>query len=174
MPIASSTTIIPFYGKFDELSNFYPATFTHERLIYKSSEQAYQATKARFFGDTASWHAILRTDDPVQIKRIGKTVANFDRTRWRLVANSFMKAILKSKFSQNQHLKDFLLSTGDKILVEANPHDTYWGIGISKRDLFGSRKNSKRKFQGEFHGHNHLGQILGELRSEFRQQLNQP
>ncbi|WP_219999767.1 NADAR domain-containing protein [Gilliamella apicola] len=28
-----------------------------------------------------------------------------------------------AKFNQNEHLKKILLSTGNKILVEASPHD---------------------------------------------------
>ena len=36
----------------------------------------------------------------------------------------------KAKFSQNDELKEFLLSTGDAILVEASPYDRIWGIGL--------------------------------------------
>jgi ribA/ribD-fused uncharacterized protein len=35
------------------------------------------------------------------------------------------------KFSQHEELKQFLLQTGDKILVEASPVDFIWGIGLS-------------------------------------------
>ena len=37
-----------------------------------------------------------------------------------------------AKFSQNEKLLDFLLSTDDKILVEASPKDTVWGIGLDE------------------------------------------
>lgn len=29
-------------------------------------------------------------------------------------------------------MRDFLLDTGDKILVEASPYDTIWGIGMKE------------------------------------------
>ena len=35
-----------------------------------------------------------------------------------------------AKFSHNEKPLDFLLSTDDKILVEASPKDTVWGIGL--------------------------------------------
>ena len=42
------------------------------------------------------------------------------------VAEEKIKPGLVSKFSQNQFLKDFLLSTGDNVLVEAS-YDKIWG-----------------------------------------------
>ena len=35
------------------------------------------------------------------------------------------------KFGQNEKLKEFLLSTGDRVLVEASPVDKIWGIGLA-------------------------------------------
>ena len=36
--------------------------------------------------------------------------------------------------SQNPELKEFLLNTGDSILVEASPVDAIWGIGLAADD----------------------------------------
>ena len=35
---------------------------------------------------------------------------------------------------QNSALRSFLLSTGDKVLVEASPTDRVWGIGLGKNN----------------------------------------
>ena len=35
------------------------------------------------------------------------------------------------KFSQNRDLREFLLSTGDSVLVEASPYDNIWGIRLA-------------------------------------------
>lgn len=40
----------------------------------------------------------------------------------------------REKFLQNDDLKQFLLSTGDKVLVEASPTDRIWGIGLGKNN----------------------------------------
>lgn len=37
-----------------------------------------------------------------------------------------------AKFSQNKRLAEFLLSTKQKILVEASPVDKIWGIGLAE------------------------------------------
>ena len=37
-----------------------------------------------------------------------------------------------AKFSQSNQLMEYLLGTGNKILVEASPKDTIWGIGLSE------------------------------------------
>ena len=41
-----------------------------------------------------------------------------------------MVSVNLAKFGQNPRLKATLLSTEDKILVEASEFDTVWGIGI--------------------------------------------
>jgi hypothetical protein len=39
-----------------------------------------------------------------------------------------------AKFSQNSSLKNVLLSTGDRTIVEASPEDRIWGIGMHWTD----------------------------------------
>ena len=62
-----------------------------------------------------------------------------------------------AKFSQNEKPLDFLLSTDDKILVEASPKDTVWGIGL---DESSSEAIQPLKWIGE----NLLGFALMEVR----------
>ena len=44
-----------------------------------------------------------------------------------------MYKALKAKFSQNSDIRDMLLKTNDRMLVEDSPHDAYWGIGKDKK-----------------------------------------
>ena len=37
---------------------------------------------------------------------------------------------ITAKFTQNPHLRDFLLSTGENKLIEANPKDFFLGAGM--------------------------------------------
>ena len=41
-----------------------------------------------------------------------------------------MIEVLRAKFSQNEDLKQILLETGDRILVEGSPYDKIWGVKI--------------------------------------------
>lgn len=71
------------------------------------------------------------------------------RSDWEGIKIDVMYRALKSKFSIYPHLNSMLLSTAGSILVEASPHDLFWGGGR----------------EGE--GLNHLGRLLMQLRSEF-------
>ena len=65
------------------------------------------------------------------------------------------------KFLQNPALKDFLLRTGDKILVEASPRDRIWGIGMGA-------SNENAENPAAWRGRNLLGFALMEVRDELR------
>ncbi len=65
------------------------------------------------------------------------------------------------KFSQNEELKNFLLSTNNKILAEASPYDKIWGIGIGQDDKDAYNID---KWKGE----NLLGKALMKVREELR------
>ncbi len=39
---------------------------------------------------------------------------------------------VKAKFGQSQFHRNYLLSTGDKVLAEVNPRDIHWSIRIYK------------------------------------------
>ena len=72
--------------------------------------------------------------DPKEIKALGREVRNFDESIWQ---NYRMEIVITGnlhKFMDNEDLREFLLSTGDKILVEASPYDTVWGIGMKEDD----------------------------------------
>ena len=67
------------------------------------------------------------------MKALGRKVRNFDPQVWDKLKYSIVLNGNYYKFTQNKEMMDFLLSTGDKILVEASPVDTIWGIGLGKR-----------------------------------------
>lgn len=118
------------------------------------------ACKAELFGDQEIRKQILGCSDPKQIKALGRKVRGFDQAVW----DKFKYAIVLNgnwcKFSQNRELREFLLSTGDSVLVEASPYDRIWGIQLSAdapeaQNPFGWR------------GENLLGFALMEVRDEL-------
>ena len=60
-------------------------------------------------------------------------------------------------------MKDFLLSTGDKLLVEASPYDKIWGIGLSEN------KAKQMKLE-EWPGKNYLGKCLMSVREKLKKE----
>jgi ribA/ribD-fused uncharacterized protein len=116
------------------LSQWWPASFCIDGQKYASAEHYMMAQKARLFGDEGMFCAVLSAASPAQAKSIGRRVRGFDEERW--VAHRFDIAVRGNvaKFGQNHQLQDWLLATGEMVLVEASPVDKIWGIGLSADD----------------------------------------
>lgn len=133
-----------FRGEYAFLSNFYPSPVEWDGVTYPTIEHAYQAAK------TVTPLERLRLEGcstPGKAKRLGKTVTM--RVGWEDMKQSVMQDLIQQKF-RNPKLRELLLATGDKMLVEGNDWgDTYWGVCNGK-------------------GHNWLGRILMGVRSAIQ------
>ena len=63
------------------------------------------------------------------------------------------------KFSQNEELKEVLLGTGDRQIIETSPNDRLWGIGFNSEEAEGNESNW---------GENKLGKALERVRGMLR------
>ena len=116
------------------LSNWYMSDFEVDGIRYSSMEQYMMYQKARYFNDEHMMEEILKTDNPKEIKALGRKVSNFNNVYWNGIRQVVVFKGLLSKFSQNQILKEKLKSTGDSILAECSVNDKIWGIGFSMED----------------------------------------
>lgn len=123
-----------FYQARDVFSQWHPSRFEINQIVFSNAEQAMMYYKAKLFKDEHSAKLILETTDPSTIKRLGRQVKNFNESTWKSHRERIVTQINLAKFSQNPSLQTALLSTGDKILVEASPYDKIWGIGYAKKD----------------------------------------
>lgn len=117
------------------LSQWWEAPFTVDGVNYPTAEHYMMAEKARLFGDPDICQAILAAETPEQAKELGRQVRGFDGAAWTRQRVPVVTRGNTAKFGQNPALKAFLLSTGEKILVEASPLDGIWGIGLAEDDL---------------------------------------
>lgn len=113
-------------------SQWFHAPFTLDNIEYKTSEHWMMANKAKLFGDNETFEKIIRVDKPGEAKELGRQVRNFDQLTWDKQKYEIVRAGNIHKFSQNQKLKNYLINTGDRVLVEASPVDTIWGIGLTR------------------------------------------
>ena len=144
------------------LSQWWPDEFEEDGLQYKTTEHWMMAEKARLFEDQQHLQAILQADTPEEAKQLGRKVKGFDQQVWM---DHRFEIVVKGnllKFSQNEHLKDFLVNTGNRILVEASPTDRIWGIGM-QQDEPGIESPKK------WNGLNLLGFALMEVRDELQE-----
>ncbi|KAK4433051.1 Riboflavin biosynthesis protein PYRR, chloroplastic [Sesamum alatum] len=157
-------SIIFFYKTWDpygSFSNFslHPIQLPDENgdnYSWPSVEHYYQAHKFVGLDDPVAKNCleeIKSSKSPEEAARIGRRMQrqhpNLVRPDWESVKIDVMYRALKCKFSTYPNLTSMLLSTAGSVLVEASPHDLFWGGG---RD-------------GE--GLNYLGRLLMQLRSEF-------
>jgi len=113
-------------------SQWFPAPFSVDGVLYKTAEHWMMAGKARLFNDDVMLQAILNADKPGQAKAFGRKVKGFDQETWMQSAAAIVVKGNVEKFSQHPPLKQHLMNTGYKILVEASPVDFIWGIGLAK------------------------------------------
>jgi ribA/ribD-fused uncharacterized protein len=113
------------------LSQWYPAPFTVDGKRYATAEHAMMAGKARLFGDAEAERLVFASDDPSMAKRAGRRVRGFDEETWAAHRYDLVVAANAAKFGQRPKLTEFLLATGDRVLAEASPYDTVWGIGLA-------------------------------------------
>lgn len=109
-------------------SNWCPATFVYKGHKFNNSEQAFMWEKAMCFNDVDTAAEILLSNHPSVAKKLGRTVKNYDDTKWAEVRYQIMIDVNIAKFSQNEELKKELFSHSD--FVEASPEDKIWGIGM--------------------------------------------
>lgn len=152
-----------FYGKNSPLSNHHKCEFAAESDKFNCVEQYLFYRKAVHAGDEVAAYRVMASQDPAEMKALGKRIKVPDQTMWGEIEQEVLTKGCRLKYEQNPHLKDFLLSTGDTVLGEANPHDSHWGTGHSLHD-----ENAFK--QAHWTGTNLMGKILMDLRAVFQQQ----
>lgn len=148
--------------KFDEFIGFYPREFfvfdnfssfrvLVDGVLYCTVEHAYQSIK---FLETAPEIAKQITECYSAHEAQKIAYANKDKQRkdWDDIKLQVMEKLLRLKLEQNPYVKKKLLLTGDLIICEDSPKDSFWGIG-KNRD-----------------GRNELGKLWMKLREELKQQ----
>lgn len=144
------------------LSQWWMSPFIAGGQTYCCAEQYMMGMKATLFRDWETKGLILNSNDPREIKRLGRKVKGFVPDVWDRHKRGIVYNGNYAKFSQNDYLTHFLMSTGDKVLVEASPYDTVWGIGLRV-------ENACAKNPATWRGENLLGFALMSVRETLRQ-----
>ena len=153
---------VGFLGFLSPLSNFHPCDLKVNGYSYKSVEHFYQVRRAELCNERELSAKLHVMDTAREVKQ---SVNDFKRKNpGKLVLPEkgnleIMKTGLAAKF-QCHSLRDFLLATGNKAIVECNAYDTFWscGFGLDNPDF---------AFRSKWKGKNHLGNLLQELRSDL-------
>jgi len=142
-------------------SQWFEAAFEVHGVSYATAEHYMMAEKARLFDESAI-AAIVASANPGEAKKLGRQIRNFDQAVWEDNRFEIVVRGNLSKFSQHEPLKQYLLETGDRILVEVSPHDRIWGIGLAANDPAAQNPYGWR-------GLNLLGFALMAVREELKE-----
>ncbi len=142
------------------LSQWYESSFDIGGITYQTAEHYMMAEKARLFRDKESELKVIKAKNPGEAKKVGRSVNNFNEGLWRQHRFNIVIKGNTAKFKQNPELKEFLITTGNRVLVEASPVDRIWGIGMASDHPSVENPNLWK-------GLNLLGFALMEVRSQL-------
>lgn len=144
-----------FYGHTSPFSNFYKSKFQLYNIEFSCVEQAIMYHRARQAGDRYTAYRILREDNPVTMKRLGNQYRPKTDLEWSQ-EEVVVKEAVTQKFARDD-LKQQLLDTGEKRILECNPYDRVYSTGVPANDIGLDTL--------QYPGKNVLGKILEEVRA---------
>jgi ribA/ribD-fused uncharacterized protein len=147
--------VIHFYhlgDPYGEFSNFARYPIPLHGKTWPTSEHFFQAQK---YAGTPREEEVRLAKTPSEAARLGRDRQVPLRRDWESSKDAIMREAVLAKFTQQEELRELLLSTGDVTLVEHTENDSYWGDG------------------GDGSGRNMLGRILMEVRAELRRQAQE-
>jgi ribA/ribD-fused uncharacterized protein len=136
------------YGCF---SNFSPHSVTIAGEKWQTVEHYYQAHKYVGTVNAAMIEKIRWAETPEMAASLGRDRALTLRQDWEEVKRDIMGRGVLTKFRTHADIRQVLLSTEDRLLVEDSPTDYYWGCGKEET------------------GRNELGKILMQVRACLRE-----
>ncbi|KAI4157675.1 MAG: hypothetical protein L6R39_000626 [Caloplaca ligustica] len=157
------------------LSQWYNTAFTAVSpdpdaapMTFTTTEQYMMYHKAMLFNDREIADQIMLADTPKLQQALGRKVKNFDSETWNAHREKIVEEGNWNKFCNSKSgttLRDMLVKTGKRELVEASPVDrrVIWGIGYGANNADQFRENW---------GENLLGKALMRVRDRINAQPN--
>ena len=142
------------------LSQWYNSSFKLDEISFPTAEHYMMYEKAKLFDDIDAMDKVLKAKNPGAVKAVGRSVRGFDQAIWDANKFDLVVNVNLAKFGSNVDLSNFLLSTGNRVLVEASPVDKVWGIGFAEGDDASTNPNLWK-------GENLLGFALMEVRDQL-------
>ncbi len=138
---------VKFYeGPFYMFSNFASFAVVWRGKLWPTSEHAYQAAK---FNHPTLQEGIRKATSAHMAKKIAEQYDEQKRPDWHEVNVAIMEEILRAKLEQHPYIREKLIKTGERKMIEDSPKDAFWGRGPDHQ------------------GQNHLGRIWMKLREEI-------
>jgi ribA/ribD-fused uncharacterized protein len=146
-----------FFTKKSEFSNHFECSFEIDGNKYCSTEQYLFSAKANHVGEEKIAAEIMASTTGAKAKELGERVQWPAKDSWKEMGYRWLWTANHAKYIQNPELLQKLKDTKGTRLVECNPHDCFWGIGLSENNPASSDRKKWR-------GRNMFGDLLTHLR----------
>jgi len=155
-----------FWREFEEpygfLSQWYECSFDVDGVTYLTAEMWMMIQKAKLFGDEEIARKMMETTVPAEHQALGRKAKGFDRKKWDQHKSRIVEDGNFHKFTKSTpEMREKLLATGDRELVEASPMDRIWGVGFGAADAEANR---------EQWGENRLGKAIMAARDRIKRE----
>lgn len=137
-----------FSSPYDVLNNWGANRVKVWGKNFTSAEHAYQYKKFETTSPEVA-ESIFRAPSPWATYQIARQSGSLARKDWHTIKLSIMEEIIRAKAQQNDDVREQLMKTGNREIIENSPWDEFWGCGKSGKGL------------------NHLGKLWMKVRSEF-------
>ncbi len=118
---------------------------------WQTAEHYYQACKFSTEDAMGAYSKkILACDTGIAANKLGNCWWKRKRPDFKQVRKIIMTRALYSKVQQHSEVKDYLMASGEQLIVETSLYGHYWGIGRDQR------------------GENHMGKIWMDIRAKLR------
>lgn len=117
-----------FTTAFHPLDNFSAHVIHLWDQEFPTAEHAFQWKKFSVVASDVA-NAILSSKSPDAVKKISNTHKDQTPETWHAEKVSVMEEILHAKTAQHEDVREILLKTGGRRIVENSPVDSFWGIG---------------------------------------------
>ena len=121
-------------------------------------------SKAACMGDMQAFDLIKAAKDQEVCKQRGRQIKPWDEELWNKSVVQIAISMVYQKFTKVNGLKQVLLSTADKIIVESTDDDKNWGSGFNIGHEFEKVPSEWAKNEG----YNLLGYALMKAREMIR------
>lgn len=137
-------TIYFFSGSFDPLNNFSAHTVTVWGKTFRTVEHAFHWKKFEMTEPKIA-QEVMQAGSPWLAKKLSR-ISDNRRKDWQDIKVEIMFELVSAKVAQHQDVREMLIATNGKAIVENSPVDSFWGCG----------KDGK--------GENQMGKILMRVR----------
>ena len=112
-------------------SNHYYSSFIYQGITWKYANNAIEYMKSDIFADRENGEKILLAISSSEATEYGKTIKNFNQKLWDSLKNDVIKEVLYAKFSQNPHLKQWIINQAELHYIDVDNKDTNFTLALN-------------------------------------------